>query len=247
MNRRERRRAEALSKLKSPLDHRLLAAARIMRLIDVQFADRLGSSGSCMPRALIGSYVLLEVGIRADQHFGALLYRVGPDPERDVLRFCAANNVGIYTTDGPSAFHSWLYADDYVVDFSVGDWPAMTRRDVDRPRAEGLQWTIAQPPAYWVKRGDKVIREWQPQGVPDIGKAWYGPLYAPEGEDAVHKALYKSFERLRDLVPMIVASVREDGQRRTLIFDENARQIYAPNQIQARELLRKIAEGRGSA
>jgi len=46
---------------------------------------------------------------------------------------------------------------------------------------------------------------------------------------------------------MIVASVREDGQRRTLIFDENARQIYAPNQIQARELLRKIAEGRGSA
>ena len=247
MNRRERRRAEALSKLKSPLDHRLLAAARIMSLIDVQFADRLGSSGSCMPRALIGSYVLLEVGIRADQHFGALLYRVGPDPERDVLRFCAPNNVGIYTTNGPCAFHSWLHVDGYVIDFSVGDWPAMTRREVDRPCAEGLQWTIAQPPSYWVKRADKVIREWQPQGVPDIGKVWYGPLYAPDGEDAVHKALYKSFERLRDLVPMIVASVREDGQRRTLVFDENARQIYAPNQIQARELLRKIAEGRGSA
>ena len=149
MNRRDRR-SEAQRKLNSPSDRRLLEAARIMSLIDVQFADRLGSSGSCMLRALIGSYVLLEVGIRADQHFGALLYRVGPDPERDVLRFCAANNVGIYTTDGPSAFHSWLYADDYVVDFSVGDWPAMTRREVDRPCAEGLQWTIAQPPAYWV-------------------------------------------------------------------------------------------------
>jgi hypothetical protein len=162
------------------------------------------------------------------------------------LRFCAPNNVGIYTTNGPCAFHSWLYADGgYVVDFSVGDWPAMTgRRDADRPCAEGLQWTIAQPPTYWIKRGNEVMREWRPQGVPDIGKVWYGPLYEPEGKNTVTKSLYRQFEHLRDIVPIIVASVREDGQRRTLVFDTEARQVYAPNQINARELLRKIAAGK---
>jgi hypothetical protein len=228
----------------SPLDRRLLEAARIMQLIDIQYAETLGASGACMIRALVGCYVLLKFGITAQQHFGALLYRVGPDPERDVLRFCAPNNVGIYTTNGPCAFHSWLYADGYVIDFSLGDWLPMTRRkDKDRPCAERLQWTIEQPPSYWVKRGNKVFGDWKPQGTPDIGKVWYGPMYEPEGEGTIDKALRRQFEHLRKIVPLIVAAVRQDGKQRTLLFDKNARQVHAPNEIKVKELLEKIAAG----
>ncbi len=134
-----------------------------------------------MLRSLIGSYVLFDLGIRADQHFGGLLYRVGPDPKRDVLRFCAPNNVGIYTTGGACAFHSWLDADGYVIDFSVGDWPAMTPRSKDRPCADGLQWTIEQPPSYWVKSADKVRRGLvPPPGFPQAhcGVGAGGPAFS---------------------------------------------------------------------
>jgi hypothetical protein len=231
-------------KLDSPLDRRVLEAARIMRLIDVQFADRPGAGGTCMLRSLIGSYVLFDLGIPADQHFGALLYRVGPDPHRDVLRFCASNNIGIYTTDGPCAFHSWLHADGYVIDFSVGDWPAMTRRSIDRPCPEDLQWTVDPAPAFWVKRAKKVIGEWRPDGVPDIGKVWYGPMVEPQGKGTIVTALHKQFEHLRDLIPAVVGKARTLGLPTTLVLDKKARQIYAPNQISLKEMLQTIAEAR---
>jgi hypothetical protein len=34
-----------------------------------------------------------------------------------------------------------------VIDFSVGNWPAMTRRSKDRWCPDGLQWTSDQPPS----------------------------------------------------------------------------------------------------
>jgi hypothetical protein len=233
-----KRRSNAIANDSSPLDRRLLEAARIMGLIDIRYADQRGPGGTCMMRGLIGSYVLGELGIRADQHFGGLLYRVGPDPERDVLRLCASNNVGIYTTDGPCAFHSWLYANGYIIDFSVGSWPAMTKRIKDRPCADGLQWTIDQPPSYWVKCASKVRDEWKPQGVPDIGEVWYGPICTPEGEYTIHRVLYRQFEHLKDAVPLVVKKVRRDGTPFTLMFDEKARETYAPNQVNWRDLLR---------
>lgn len=216
-------------------DSRLLEAARIMELIDVQNAGNLGCSGACGFRSLIGSYVLLTLGIRAQLYSGGLIYRVGPDPKRDVIKFCAPEhigNLGVYTAvEGPCAYHSWLFADGYNIDFSVGNWPAMTRRAEDRPCPEGLQWTVDPAPSYWVKRADK---EWKLHGVPDIGKAWYGPMH--EASDDINVAIYAEREKLQALLPAIVDVVRRDGKRRTLVFDKNVREHCLPNQITAKEL-----------
>lgn len=46
-----------------------------------------------------------------------LVCRVGPVPRSDVVAFCGPANAGF-----GQLFHAWAEVDDYLLDFSVGDW-----------------------------------------------------------------------------------------------------------------------------
>jgi len=57
-------------------------AARALELL-----DGLSTGGKCLWRALVGYYALGLSGIRSGFRLGGLVYRVGPDENRDVLAF----------------------------------------------------------------------------------------------------------------------------------------------------------------
>ena len=77
-----------------------------------------------------------------------MVYRDGPDPERDVVLFCGPGNVG-QMIDGNLMGHYWLEHGRDIIDFSAGDWrgdiiPELEiNLDPDDPSDLGpIQWDL---------------------------------------------------------------------------------------------------------
>ena len=87
---------------------------------DVEF-DTHAPGGLCFYRAIIGKELLRLLGITADLCLGGVVYRAGPDPERDVVSFCGPGNVG-QMIDGKLLGHYWLEHGRDIIDFSAGNW-----------------------------------------------------------------------------------------------------------------------------
>ena len=81
-----------------------------------------GSGGLCFFRSLIGIEFLRLLGIPATLTLGGMVYRVGPDPRRDVVAFCGPGNVGQFISGQGILGHYWIESGSDVIDFSVGDW-----------------------------------------------------------------------------------------------------------------------------
>jgi hypothetical protein len=134
--------------------------------------------GHCLQRSLLALEILRRSGFDCQLEIGSMLYRVGPDPIRDVVAFCGPGNVGKIVNDDLGLYHAWVSVGGYIADFSVGEW----RHFHSRHKATYLgallgpiQWTIT-PPAYWWRPRGKLIGPWRPTGVPELGVAWYGPF-----------------------------------------------------------------------
>jgi hypothetical protein len=106
---------------------------------------------------------------------GGMVYRVGPDPQRDVVAYCAEGNVGRITEDGLRG-HGWLQCGDDVVDFSVGHWRTTTTDD--ECMLGPLQWTIEPPEFFWQPSSSFAPN--RGQYTPALGHAyytgWQGPI-----------------------------------------------------------------------
>lgn len=142
-----------------------------------------GRGGTCSFRACLGHHVLNRLGIRSTIVFGAMLYRAGPHPMRDVVAFCGPGNKPLA---GVLA-HCWLHCGNDLIDFSVGDWQPQASRVVDSafdrlPTGETLepiQWTAPALPDFWW-RPRSSFDPWQPTGEPKLGEAWYHPARMPD-------------------------------------------------------------------
>ena len=66
------------------------------------------TGGSCLPRTLLGLIILEDIGISPSMKLGGMLFRAGPELDRDVITFCNDRNVGTVTDDGVFAGHAWL-------------------------------------------------------------------------------------------------------------------------------------------
>jgi hypothetical protein len=196
MNRKERRRHEAMARKATPpvkwspqkarkeIDAPGYSAANdpefqkgvaeIVRHID--FGDGIG--GLCLFRALAGYAAIASCDLKPVLHIGSLLCRVGPDPMRDVVAFCGPGNAGYESAEGFKAYHAWVELDDMIADFSVGDWrginPSVVERIMGLPDVGAIQWDISLPRHWWRPRSE-LIGAWQAAGTPALGEAWYGP------------------------------------------------------------------------
>lgn len=140
--------------------------------------------GTCVFRMLCGHVVMGGLGIQTKRAYGAMLYRAGPDPMRDVVAFCAEGNAGIWSED-QSMGHAWLEHDGDLIDFSAGDWASqmdvVEALEADYSRANGsvvmesVRFDV-QPPEYVWQSARPLKEAWSPVGEPAIGKFWYGPL-----------------------------------------------------------------------
>jgi hypothetical protein len=178
--------------------------AKIVRGVDFVFPEEFAGGGQCLFRALTGLEVMRRCNIEARLHAGSLLYRVGPDPMRDVVAFCGPDNAG-FTSEAGACFHIWLDAGDDIVDFSVGDWPSLqvelTR--LGAPELGPIQWTILKPPEYWWK--PRATNNWRSTGTAPLGEAWYGPFNADPFavQQAIKKAQRNFGPRIADAVDRI--------------------------------------------
>jgi hypothetical protein len=189
----------------SPSDPRLAEAARIMQLITLQLVHDGREDGFCIAQSIVGGYVLHRLGIPSVIRFGSLLYRVGPDRQRDVLRFCSFNNAGAYRK-GSYLYHSWLCAGGCLIDFSTGGFQVAALRA--RPN---LQWAIPKPPTHWIKSEVAVTQAWQPHGAPSLGEVWYGPFQDPEGLRTLTTLIDKQTALFRNALAIVVDDVRQTG------------------------------------
>ena len=151
--------------------------AMLAHAVNFRFPDNT-PRGRCLLRALVGFEVAHQSGIEAHVEIGSMLYRVGPDPARDIVAYCGKGNAG-YDLEVGAIFHSWLAVGDYILDLSAIDWPAIdfcTDDPTGRSHELGpVRWTIKAPPVLWAPRDD-LMSAWQPNGTPEIGRAWYGPF-----------------------------------------------------------------------
>jgi hypothetical protein len=79
-----------------------------------RFAEVPG--GSCVPRACLGQAVLAACGIRSRLVAGGMLFRAGPHPIRDTLRFALPNNRGGFY-QGAVIGHVWNECEHDLIDF----------------------------------------------------------------------------------------------------------------------------------
>ena len=89
------------------------------------------AGGTCFFRTAIGHMTPHMLGIPAALAIGGLIARTGPDPQRDVVAFCAEGDLGGRYSEGPVPRlleHYWLQVGTDLVDFSVGDWRGLTSR-----------------------------------------------------------------------------------------------------------------------
>jgi hypothetical protein len=130
MNRPERRRAEAHqrsyeARLRKDAAEKFSGLPQDIKddiAAVVRAVSYTTGGGTCMFRAFTGGMALQAAGIEADRVVGGMLYRVGPDPMRDVVAFWGPGNFGCIR-DRRCFGRSWLRVGDDLVAFSVGDWP----------------------------------------------------------------------------------------------------------------------------
>jgi len=181
MNRPERRKAAAKCKqhrnAQSPLqdkpvvipaDLRADIAASIRGIEFSVTADDSCTGGLCLYRTVIGLELLGLLCIPARLALGGMVYRVGPDPQRDVVAYCGEGNVGRLSEAGMLG-HCWLESGDEVVDFSVGDWRATEPEDVSV--LGPVNWTIEPPDFFWLPKAS--VAPIAGQMTPPLGRAYY--------------------------------------------------------------------------
>lgn len=137
-----------------------------------------GPGGACLPRACIGQAVLSACGIRSRVVAGSMLFRAGPHPTRDTLRFALPNNRGgVY--QGAVVGHVWNEWGNDLIDFSVGDWQAEaaliydTATDPADLALGPLDWQVEVPEFIW-QAARPLKAAWREQGEPALGGLWYG-------------------------------------------------------------------------
>jgi hypothetical protein len=174
---------------------------KIVRAVD------FGEFNFCIQRALVAREVLRRCRINAQLQLGSMLYRVGPDPYRDVIAFCGAGNAG-FNNESVASFHAWLTTDGYIIDHSVGDWVATANyHEIHCAGASypgPVQWGIPKPPQYWWRPYAELTAPWRPTGTPEIGQAWYGPF---NGDLKLVQQSVRDIQE--DLGPKIVAAVAQ--------------------------------------
>ena len=175
--------------------------------------------GTCMFRAFTGGMALQAAGIEADRVVGGMLYRVGPDPMRDVVAFYSPGNFGCIR-DGRFLGHSWLRVGDDLVDFSVGDWRKENELlgTAHRRRAgRAATWTIEPPDYFWAPWADfmppvpaviagKIGKIW----TPDIGRAVYPGF---NGSDADRRQLAEPNDTMMELLQLALPAIIEQAKR----------------------------------
>jgi hypothetical protein len=72
--------------------------AKLVRSVD--WRDFAPAGGLCFPRMATGLFVLSAMGLKTTPVLGGMVYRAGPDPERDALAFCGEGNCGCRKHDG---------------------------------------------------------------------------------------------------------------------------------------------------
>ena len=137
------------------------------------FVSRTGPQNSCSISDLPVTLML-----------GGLVYRIGPDPARDVVAFCGPGNLGQMTANGILLGHAWLESGSDYIDFSCGDWRASMGDHLMIPNGTTLQdgtivednlgppqWEVSPPDYMWEPR----VRVLPIPGVhtPDLGHAYY--------------------------------------------------------------------------
>jgi hypothetical protein len=163
--------------------------ARIVQGLDCT-PSRHSNAGSCLYRALTGQWFLRMLGLSTTLAAGGMVYRVGPDPLRDVVSYCGPGNAGQYISGEGLLGHIWLQNGpgiyDDVIDFSCADWKAgmsmalmiptgtplfgMTER-VPVDNLGEIVWEV-DPPSYIWETGRR-LRQIAGQHTPDIGHAFY--------------------------------------------------------------------------
>lgn len=181
MNRHERRKAAKCKKrhqrlpqnkpvaVTIPDDLRADIAASIRGIKFSVGGDDLCLGGLCLYRAVIGFEFLRLLAIPARLALGGMVYRVGPDSQRDVVSYCGEGNVGRLCEDGGFLGHCWLESGDEVVDFSVGDWRATEPEDLGV--LGPVQWTIEPPDFFWLPKAS--VAPIAGQMTPPLGRAYY--------------------------------------------------------------------------
>jgi hypothetical protein len=143
----------------------------------------LSEGGDCWLRAAIGYKTLTNLGWSPRVELGGVLFRVGPDPRRDVVAFCGRGNYG-YAVEGGMLGHVWLRLDEDLIDFSCKDWPRLYKPDDE---LGPVQWQVQPPSVIWADRD--LFSDWQREGTPDLGKVWFCPWRGPP------PALFSDFDR----------------------------------------------------
>jgi hypothetical protein len=107
-----------------------------------------------------------------------MLFRAGPHPLRDTLRFALPNNRGGFY-QGVVIGHVWNECGHDLIDFSVGDWEAeaalmyATATDPTDLALGPLAWQVELPWFIW-QAARPLKAAWREQGEPAVGGLWYG-------------------------------------------------------------------------
>jgi hypothetical protein len=185
--------------------------ARAVRSIEVR-----AGAGTCYFRAVLGHRALGYLGIRSSVVFGAMLYRAGPDPCRDVVAFCGRGNAPEMATTGAGAAHYWLHCGEDLVDFSVGDWQRQSDLMIDNPfdvlpsgeTIGPIQWTAPPHQDFWWQPRVALTDPWRPTGEPELGVAWYHPAKMPDWLDAQSEEVRLLSRMLRGRCTQLAADWR---------------------------------------
>ena len=161
----------------------------------------------CTFKALVAYQVTRSLGL--DDVFvgiGGLLARVGPDPIRDVIRYCDAQNMGAIDESGELFFHCWLRYRDAIFDATVGDWRSLDATAIEQRRGEvalpPIQWQVKWP-NYWLRRASEVEMPWRPEGRPAFGRVWYCPP-RPGEADRIKSHVRELHERVGPTIATIL-------------------------------------------
>ncbi len=104
--------------------------------------------GNCVPRAMIAHAVLLACGLPSRVVPGSMIFRAGPHPIRDTLRFSLPNNKGGFF-QGALVGHVWNEYGSDLIDFSVGYWQA--EAELNRQSRQHCQ-DLPNPTPWWQRK-----------------------------------------------------------------------------------------------
>jgi hypothetical protein len=137
------------------------------------------SGGTCLFRAMIGKRLLERLGFPAKIALGGMVYRVGPDPYRDVVAFCGKGNTG-QIVNGGFLGHYWLALYNDFIDFSVAEWQTLDTESMEIIPCDlgPIRWTISPPNFFWANK--QSLAPIKGQDGPSLGSAWYTGWAGPD-------------------------------------------------------------------